>query len=92
MKNVKIGDYVVCKDFPWSDFIVTEDPNITIGNSYRVIEISNIQPSTGATLYQSESLCMLEIIGNTGDICHYWSDYFYSKKETRKLKLEKIKC
>lgn len=80
---------VICKSFPKfkNDMIVTKDPNLTIGKSYDVIEISHYIHNKYGIL----TLKMFTIIGDQGTHCHYWSDYFYSQEEIRKLKLEKIK-
>ena len=71
----KIGDIVVCKTFP------KMVNNITIGKSYEIIEIADEYPKL--------DLQILQIMGEKGP-AWYWSDYFYSKSELRKHKLEKI--
>lgn len=80
---MKIGDKVVCKAFPicWNGIIRSNDTNIIIGKTYTV---------TGTSCQQiSNELEMLTIIGENGK-CSYWSDYFYSVKELRQIKLKKI--
>lgn len=82
---MKIGDIVICKTFPknFNGYIRDYDPNITIDKGYKILTIEEFDhtPSTG--------LRMLLIIGNI-DNCWYWSDYFYTKQEARKLKLKKM--
>jgi len=83
----KIGDKVVCKSIITNinGIIRTEDPNITIGKTYLVIDVSH----QVSNKYGLTELVMLDIIGKNGK-CSYWSDYFYSVKELRQLKLKKI--
>ena len=94
---VTVGDIVVCKDFPRnSNDVIADrllnhsDSNIIIGNSYLVVGVSNHQPSTVISINYPEGLCMLSIIGERGNICYYWSDYFYGKQEVRRMKMEKL--
>lgn len=79
----KVGDFIICKTFPniVNDAEIKKDPNITIGKSYKILKINHDNGST--------ELKMLTIMGNCGE-CYYWSDYFYSEKESRKIKLEKL--
>ncbi len=79
----KVGDIVVCRDFPRNVNGIEKDsdPNITIDKSYIIVEIHN--------KYEHVDLQMLQIIGEKG-LAWYWSDYFYSKLELRKQKLNKI--
>ena len=78
---------VVCKsiraDIRHNCFEIYKDPNITVDKSYEVLRIINYDHTEKTGLY------MLDIIGNNGK-CSYWSDYFYTNKELRKIKLEKL--
>jgi len=80
---MKIGDKVTCKTVTKNrnGFIVNNDPNITINKSYKIVKISKNMGSP--------DLKMLTIMGEKG-LCNYWSDYFYTKQEERKLKLNKL--
>lgn len=84
---MKVGDNIVCKNFckNHNGTQIYEDPNITINKSYKLLEIVEYNHSV------STGLKMLTIIGNNDKICYYWNDYFYSKKQLRKLKLDKLK-
>lgn len=79
----EIGNIVICKSFPKILNGVTrdKDPNMTIDKSYQIIEIHKER--------QFEELQMLRIMGEKGP-AWYWSDYFYSKSEVRKIKLDKL--
>jgi hypothetical protein len=75
---------LICKDFPRNiNGIIDRDPNITIGKYYEVLSIEEFDHTP------SSKLKMLYIIGNIEN-GWYWSDYFYTEKELRKLKLKKL--
>ena len=80
---MKVGDKVVCKTFPrkcTSLKCYTRNEDIIIGKSYTILRV--------VTNKYFAELRMLSILGER--ICNYWSDYFYTIHEYRKLKLEKL--
>ena len=89
---MKVGDKLICKNFPRKYFKgnysyvisnnINRNKDMIIGKSYTILNISKCE-------YGPTGLRMLTIIGEIGE-CYYWSDYFYSEKEYRKLKLEKL--
>ncbi len=81
----EVGDIVYCKTFPKivNGVHRDKDPNMTIGESYKIIQIDD-RPSKNMG-----DLRMIQIMGEIGP-CWYWSDYFYNTIELRILKLEKI--
>lgn len=87
---LNVGDWVKCKTFPKvvNGFERTSDPNIIVGEYYEILEIGwnaqNHNPNSVDGLY------MLHIQGEQGG-CDYWSDYFYSLRELRLEKINKIK-
>lgn len=82
---MKVGDKLICKTFPRKcnrGGYITRNEDMIIGKSYTILEIDD----RIINKYGTTELRMLSVMGP----CNYWSDYFYSEKECRKLKLKKL--
>lgn len=99
MIDIKVGDRYLCKDDYAGDIDV---PTIKIGTWYDVIKVdSKLSKLLGvefddrdfvryATLNDGESLFNYTFcINNSDSINNIW-DFFYTEKEIRKLKLNKL--
>lgn len=84
----KIGDRIICKDFPIRykpDRTMYEThENLTIDKSYNVIEIKDVLIYDNITHYN------IVFVGDSGRKCTFWCEYFYTKQEMRKQKLQTI--
>lgn len=80
----KVGDFVIAKDFNSEEYLENFYP-LDANKSYKIVSISRSYFNTDI----NKTLYMLNVLTKNG-VISLWSDYFYSKEELRKMKLNKI--
>lgn len=82
---MKAGDKVYCK----AELYINDTIYFRAGKWYIIVEIDNHDNSIGVFYNAKGNSYWMNILGSNACDCNF-VDYFYSKKEVRKLKLEKL--